>query len=262
MLSYQHIKKYAAEAGFSAVGVARARVLTEQGPRFAAALAASGEAALGYLVRAPERRLDPGRLVEGARTVVVCALAYDPRPVETPEGLVSAHRGAGDYHPRIVAMLSGVLERLRSEEPGVAGRVFCDTAPILEKAWAVEAGLGWIGRHSLLVHPALGSFLLLGGLVLDGECDRYDRPVRGVGCGECRRCVEECPAGALIEGCGKAPGEAFGEVAAVDTGRCVSALTIESSRGGAVSPGDLHGWIWGCDVCQNVCPRNKKNMAG
>ncbi len=250
MLNYHHIKKYAAQAGFSLVGVARARVLSEHGPRFALSLAASGDGALGYLVRDPARRLDPGRLVPGALTVVVCALAYDPRPVETPEGLVSAHRGDGHYHPRLMAMLGGVLESLRADHPDLAGRTFCDTSPILEKAWAAEAGLGWIGRNSLLINPELGSYLLLGGLVLAAPADRYDEPYTGPGCGTCRRCVESCPAGALTEG--------PTGVAALDTRRCVSALTIESSRGGAASSGALHGWIWGCDVCQMVCPRQKK----
>ncbi len=244
MLDREHIRKYAAEAGFSLCGVARARALVEQAPRFAASLEMSGAAALDYLVRDPERRIDPARLLEGARTVVVCALAYDGRPVETPEGKVSAHRREGDYHPRIKAMLGEVLERLRADSPGLRGKSCCDTSAILEKAWAVEAGLGWIGRNSLLVNPLLGSFLLLGELVLDAECDLYDKPYAGpAACGACRRCESTCPAGAICS-------------LTVDTGRCISALTIERQRkGGAVEP--LHGWIYGCDECQTVCPYNR-----
>ncbi len=236
VLGYDIIKKYAFEAGFTLCGVARARVLSEYAPRFAAGLEASGEAALDYLVRSPERRLDPSTLVPGARTVVVCALRYDGRAEETPEGKVSAHRRGGDYHPRIKAMLREVLERLRGEFPAFRAKVCCDTSVILEKAWAVEAGLGWIGRNSLLVNPEHGSLLLLGEIVLDAECDRYDEPGREAGCGKCRRCVENCPAGALGE-------------KTVDTGRCISALTIERARKG-VSVKPLHGWIYGCDECQ------------
>ncbi|MDR2883216.1 MAG: DUF1730 domain-containing protein [Alistipes sp.] len=259
VLSYHHIKEYAAEAGFSLSGVARSRVLEEHGPRFAASLAASGEGALGYLVRDPARRLDPGRLVPGALTVVMCAMAYDPRPVETPDGLVSAHRRDGDYHPRIMAMLGAMLDRLRADVPGLVGRAFCDTSPILEKAWAVEAGLGWIGRNSLLVNLSLGSYLLLGGLVLAAPADRYDEPYSGSGCGACRRCVAACPAGALAVVTAPDTTESPSETpATVDTRRCISALTIESLRSG-ISPADpLHGWIYGCDVCQTVCPRQKK----
>jgi epoxyqueuosine reductase len=250
MLSRRLIAEYSSEAGFSLCGVARARILTEYGDRFAAGLAASGAAALGYLVRDPGRRLDPSLLLPGARTVVVCALAYDGlAAVETPAGRVSSHRAGGDYQPRIKAMLGGLLERLRVSSPGLRGKICCDTSPILEKAWAVEAGLGWIGRNSLLIHPSLGSFLLLGELILDAECDLYDRPLTGVGCGGCRRCVDACPSGALVtDGVG---------VASVDTGRCISARTIEAGRkGGAIEP--LNGWIWGCDECQTVCPRQKK----
>jgi epoxyqueuosine reductase len=250
MLSRQHIVEYSSEAGFSLCGVARARVLSEYEARFAAGLATSGEAALSYLVRDPDRRLDPSRLLHGAQTVVVCALAYDGQAaVETPAGRISAHRGEGDYQPRIKAMLGGVLEGLQVSAPGRRGKICGDTSPILEKAWAVEAGLGWIGRNSLLIHPELGSFLLLGELIMDSVCDLYDSPLQGVGCGSCRRCVEACPVGALVaDGVG---------VASVDTGRCVSARTIESGRkGGVVS--SIHGWIWGCDECQTVCPRQKK----
>jgi epoxyqueuosine reductase len=128
VLSYEHINKYAAEAGFSLCGVARARVLSEHGPRFEAGLAASGSGALSYLVRDPGRRLDPSVLVSGARTVVVCALGYDGfAAVDTGAGLVSSHRGDGEYQPRIKAMLSSVLERLRVDVPALRGKACCDT---------------------------------------------------------------------------------------------------------------------------------------
>ncbi len=248
MLNYRHVKKYAAEAGFSLCGMARARALTEERERFAAGLAVSGDAALDYLVRNPARRFDPSSLLPGALTVVVCALRYDPRPLDTPEGKVSAHRRIGDYHPIIKGMLMKVLERLSVEHPDVRGRALCDTAPILEKAWAVEAGLGWIGRNSLLVNPTFGSFLLLGELVLDVESDCYDEPYTGPGCGGCRRCVENCPTGALVV--------SEGGAGMVDTGRCISALTIEKGRRGEPIEA-LHGWVYGCDECQSVCPYKK-----
>lgn len=242
MLSYQHIGKYAAEVGFSLCGVARARVLTWHEKWFEAGLAASGDEVLPYLAREWRRRLDPFSLVPGARTVVVCALRYDERSVESSEGKISTHRRMGDYQPVIKGMLRELLDRLRSETKVLRGKVFCDASAILEKAWAVEAGLGWQGRNTLLINPDLGSWLLLGELVLDVGCDLYDEPFTGVGCGECRRCETACPTGALHE-------------RTVDTRRCISALTIERKRAGQpVEP--LHGWIYGCDECQTVCPYN------
>jgi epoxyqueuosine reductase len=247
MLKYDYIKEYAREAGFTLYGVARARVLAEHAERFEAGLAASGEDVLPYLVRDWRRRLNPSVLVKGARMVVVCALRYDGSPEETPSGKISAHRCAGDYHPVIKGMLREILERLRGDCPDLRGKACCDTSPILEKAWAVEAGLGWQGRNTLLVNPGHGSYLLLGELVLDAECDRYDEPYSGLGCGECRRCEAACPTGALRN-------------RTVDTGCCISALTIERSRFNDVAPEPIHGWIYGCDECQIVCPYQKKEF--
>ncbi len=248
MLVYDKIKEYACEAGFTLCGIARARVLAEHAPRFAAALEASGEGALRYLIDRPERRLDPSLLVPGAKTVIVCAVNYrnslsEGYPDGFPNPKVCSYALSTSYQPKIKAMLTVVLERLKDDCPGLSGRVFCDTSAILEKAWAAEAGLGWTGRNSLLVNPGYGSFLLLGGIVADAACDRWDAPYEGPGCGECRRCMEACPAGAI-------PRERT-----VDTSRCISALTIEKTR--ETAPEQLHGWIFGCDECQNACPWNK-----
>lgn len=243
MIDYDIVKKYATEAGFTLCGIARARVLAEHADRFEAGLTASGDAVLPYLTRDWRRRLDPSSLETGAQTVVVCALRYDDRPVETPEGRVSTHRRLGDYHPMIKEMLREVLEKLRAENPGLRGKVCCDTSAILEKAWAVEAGLGWQGRNTLLVNPDHGSWLLLGELVLDAGCDRYDEPFAEGRCGSCRRCEAACPTGALRD-------------RTVDTGRCISSLTIERQRQGLPVEA-IHGWIYGCDECQSVCPYNR-----
>jgi epoxyqueuosine reductase len=247
VLKYEHILNYAAEAGFTLCGVARARVLAGHAPWFEAGLEASGEGVLPYLAREWRRRLDPSTLLADARTVIVCALAYDGfSPVETDAGRVSAHRRNGDYHPGVKAMLREVSERLRAENPPLRAKVCCDTSAILEKAWAVEAGLGWQGRNTLLVNPMHGSFLLLGVIVLDAECDRYDEPFSGVGCGSCRRCEEACPTGALRD-------------RTVDTGRCISALTIERSRKGLPAE-PINGWVSGCDECQTACPHNLRRV--
>ncbi len=249
MLSYDHIKKCVDETGFSVCGIARARILDEHTARFAAGLAASGDEVLGYLASRPERRFDPSTLLPDARTIVVCALAY-PR-IEYPEDFAGPKTASfahldEDYHLKIKAMLRRVLERLQENAPGLHGKICCDTSAILEKAWAVEAGLGWQGRNSLLINPLLGSFLLLGEIVLDAEADRYDEPYSGKGCGECRRCELACPVNALRD-------------RTLDTGRCIAALTVERSRRGeTVVP--IHGWVYGCDECQNCCPHNRKKF--
>ncbi len=247
-LHSDNIKKYAAEAGFTLCGIASARVLDEYAPRFAAGLEASGDRALHYLADRPQRRLDPSYLVPGARSVIVCAVNYRNRysggyPDGFPGPKICSYALSTKYQPKINAMLTEMLGRLKADIPDVSGRAFCDTSAILEKAWAAEAGLGWIGRNSLLVNPDYGSFLLLGELVIDAECDRYDAPYEGPGCGECRRCMEMCPAGAIPR------------AHTINTGRCISALTIEKVREPAAA--ELHGWIYGCDECQNVCPWNR-----
>ncbi|MDR2912787.1 MAG: DUF1730 domain-containing protein [Alistipes sp.] len=250
MLSYPHIKKYAAEAGFALCGVARARVLAEHAPRFEAGLGAASAEYMTYLSRRPERRFDPSELLRGARTVVVCALAYDG--AAACDGVAAFARMDEDYHVRIKRMLREVVARLEACGLPAGGRfkVCCDTAPILEKAWAVEAGLGWQGRHSLVVNPRLGSFMMLGELLFDVECDCYDEPFSGVGCGSCRACVEACPVGAI--GC-TAEG-----VRTLSTARCISARTVEAARLRPETPVEpIHGWIEGCDECQRACPHNR-----
>lgn len=248
MINYAKIKQSAAEAGFTLCGVSRYRVLSEHSAFFASSLAASGEGALRYLADRPERRLDSARLFPGVRTVVMCAVNYrnshsEGYPEDFPNPKICSYALSTRYQPKIGAMLEKMLGRLAEEFPGLSGRAFCDTSAILEKAWAVESGLGWIGRNSLLVNPVWGSFLLLGGLLLDHDCDAFDLPSEEPGCGDCRRCMDTCPAGAIPR------------PRVVDTGRCISALTIEKSR--AAHPGSLHGWIFGCDVCQSVCPFNR-----
>lgn len=248
IISRERIAAYASEAGFTVCGVARARVLAEHAERFSAGLAASGDNVLPYLADRPERRFDPSHLMAGARTVISCAVNYrnhrsEGYPAGFPHPKICSYALSTVYQPKIKSMLAAVFDRLASDCPGLSGRVLCDTSAILEKAWAVEAGLGWIGKNSLLINPEYGSFLLLGELVVDAECDRYDEPYRGRGCGDCRLCMDTCP------------GRAIPSAGTVDTGRCVSALSIEKSRT-SPPPERLHGWVFGCDECQSACPFN------
>ncbi|MBR0338726.1 MAG: tRNA epoxyqueuosine(34) reductase QueG, partial [Alistipes sp.] len=202
---------------------------------------------LDYLKKNIAVRADATSLVEGAKTVIVCALAYKNEISNgyscNARGKVASYALTTDYHRTIKDMLFELCRRLKAHDENFAARCFVDSAPIFEKRYAVEAGLGWIGRQSLLITPDYGSFVLLGEVVTSAECDLYDTPLESVGCGECRRCIEACPNGAIQE-------------RHIDTTRCISCATIERRGEGEQCP--LHGWIFGCDECQSVCPYNRK----
>jgi epoxyqueuosine reductase len=223
--------------------------LGEQAERLDQWLAAGMDSGMEYMRRNMAKRLDPCVLVDGAKTVVVCAvnyknMAWDQRG----QGMkIASYSYAPDYHVRIKRMLNVVLECISREYPGVKGRLFCDTAPLLEKSWAVEAGLGWIGKNSLLVTSQYGSFVLLGEIVINAECDVYDEPyVDEDDCGSCTRCMEVCP------------GEAIVAPRTIDTRRCIARLLNERMPEGVEMPqGMQHGWLHGCDECQSCCPHNQ-----
>ena len=245
MLLSQHIKTLAKEVGFDLCGVTQCRNFEEDRVFLEGWIEEGNASSLEYLKRNIDRRADVSSLVEGAKSVIICGVAYKNRisegyPAEC-EAKVASYACTTDYHTTIKQMLFELCRRLKEEEPSLSGRCFVDSAPIFEKRYAVEAGLGWIGRQSLLVTPEFGTFVLLGEIVVTAECDCYDKPIVSVGCGECRRCVEACPNGAVKE-------------RHIDTSRCISCATIESKSASC----SLHGWIFGCDECQSVCPYNRK----
>lgn len=194
-----------------------------------------------------EKRFDPQQLVAEARTAVVCAVSYKNRFSEgyPPDchTKVASYACNRDYHTTIREMLRQLFGALQKDQPDLRGRTFVDTAPLAEKQLAVEAGLGWIGRQSLLVTPQYGSFVLLGELLLCDDADAYDTPFEGSHCETCRACMEHCPTGAIV-----AP-------RIIDTNRCISCHTIEQEPPQQV---DLHGWLFGCDTCQSCCPYNRQ----
>ena len=247
MFNLEQIKRFAAEVGFDLCGVAKCHVFEEDRLFLEEWIGEGYASSLNYLKRNIECRADATQLVEGAKSVVVCAVAYK-NPIS--DGYPADHRAkvasyacTTDYHTTIKQMLFELCERLKEINPDFSARCFVDSAPIFEKRYAVEAGLGWIGRQSLLVTPEFGSFVLLGEIVMTAECDHYDTPYEGVRCGECRRCVEACPNNAIKE-------------RHIDTSRCISCATIECRKD--ESDCDTHGWIFGCDECQTVCPYNRK----
>lgn len=277
MLASAWIRETALELGFSVCGIARSRPLDERRTAYGEWLGAGMHDGLRYLERNVDKRFDPATLVDGAKSVIVCAVHYNneawrescaaeiaaadgffpisgmPRGNVASFGKIASYALARDYHATIKEMLHALLARIRERYPDVCGRCFTDSAPVLEKSWAVEAGLGWIGKNTLLISPEYGSFLLLGELVVDAEADAYDAPYPRDGCGACRRCLDACPNAALVE------------PRRLDLRRCISHLTIERPSASFSSPREplppddprLHGWRFGCDICQAVCPYNR-----
>ncbi len=246
MLDSHFIKKLAGDHGFDLCGLTPCRHLAGNEGRFREWIARGYHSSLDYLERNTEKRFNPRLLVDKAQTVVVCAVSYKNMVscgyAPGTRCKVASYALTGDYHKTIKQMLFGMFKDLVGRYPDLGGRAFVDSAPLAEKQLAVDAGLGWIGRQSLLVTPRLGTFVLLGELVLTDRADAYDEPYEGVGCGNCYRCVNHCPTGAIL-------GDRM-----IDTGRCISCHTIEKEPPEGI---DLHGWIFGCDCCQNCCPYNR-----
>jgi epoxyqueuosine reductase len=235
--------------GFDRWGCAAAH----ERPRVAALaewLARGEHAGMAYMARRTELRGDPGRLLPGCRTVLCVALNYSPpglagQSSEAPGRLrVARYAWGSDYHPLVRGKLHQLLQAIKRWVPGARGRVAVDSAPVLEREWAALAGLGWIGRNSCLIVPRLGSYVVLGELLLDVALPP-DTPVPPR-CGNCRRCLEACPTAALI-----APFR-------LDARRCVSYWTVEH-RGPFPPAGvpRLAPWLFGCDACQEACPWNR-----
>ena len=248
MIPKNLITNAALEIGFDIVGVVPAMPLEEEAQRFGGWIDRQYHSTLAYLERNGEKRFDASKLVEGARSVVVCGVAYlSEYSRGYPEGWrtkIASYALNRDYHLTIKEMLVALAERLKEYAPGLRFRAFTDSAPLAEKSYARRAGLGWIGRNSLLVTPEYGSMLLLGELVINEDVDEYDTPKEFVGCGECRRCVEACPNSAILED------------RMIDTRRCISCRTIEPmAKCGNI---EFDGWIFGCDACQSVCPYNQR----
>ncbi len=247
MVNSAYIKTSALQLGFDLCGVAQCKYFEQNERAYMSWLERGYDSSLGYMRNHLDRRFDVRQMVEGVQSVVVCAVSYKSEIsggyADSDECKIASYACNRDYHKTIKKMLLTLLKELQKQYPELQGRAFVDSAPLLEKQYAVEAGLGWIGRQSLLVTPEFGSYVLLGELVLNQAVDCYDTPYQGVGCGECRRCVEACPMGAIV-----AP-------MTIDTAKCISCRTIESEASAEMN---LHGWIFGCDECQNTCPYNRR----
>ncbi len=246
MLRYEDIERLAIQAGFDLCGVTPAEHLVEGEARFVRWLERGCGDDLGYLHRNIDLRFDASRLVEGGRSVIVCAVSYKSRfslEQDLSDGVgVASYALMRDYHKTIKRRLKALLSEIKLLDPEVEGRAFTDSAPLWEKGLAVRAGLGWIGRQSLLITPEYGSFVLLGEIVINREVDRYSDDRVESRCGECRRCVEACPVGAINDD------------RTIDTRLCIACQTIEVESSALQSRA---GWIFGCDLCQQCCPHNR-----
>lgn len=250
LLSSEKIKAEALRLGFSACGLAPAEAVSEAAASaFRQWLADGCQAEMAYMQNHEEKRLNPGLLVEGARTVVSVALNYYPeKTIPEDEYQIAWYAYGKDYHDVMKAKLNALLEFIASlslSPESINARVFCDTAPVLERYWAWRAGLGWIGKNTQLIIPRAGSCFFLGEIIIDIAADSYDAPQKSR-CGSCTRCLNACPTKAL-----EAPFR-------LNSAKCLSYLTIEHR--GEISPdtGKKTGnKIYGCDECQRACPWNR-----
>ncbi len=246
------IKEKARKLGFDLCGIAKARVLTERESVFMAWLEAGMNHKMEYLRREPEKRFNPAILFPGAKSLVVTGMSYYSENQQKRKNVPIMTRYAYgiDYHNVITPKLRKMLGFVRDIIPEAEGKPFVDSGQLHEKTWAVEAGLGWQGRHSIVINKEIGSFFLIGILILNIELD-YDEPFKGEYCGDCRICIDLCPTGAINDN------------RTIDTKKCISNLLIEN-RGPIpeeIIP-KLEGRVYGCDTCQEVCPWNKKIAPG
>jgi epoxyqueuosine reductase len=245
----QQIKEKALEIGFQKIGIVAAEPLKEEGRRLNTWLEKGFHGQMAWLAREPEKRADPRLIFPSVRSVIVCALNYFTPNIhdDDPEkGKISRYAWGDDYHDVVREKLRGLLDWIKNKAPDADGKVCVDTAPVMDKAWAVRAGLGWIGKHSNLITKDFGSWVFIGEILLNLELD-YDGEVVEDHCGSCTACLDACPTNAIVE------------PYVVDSRLCISYATIELRE--AVLPGhvaeNLEGWFYGCDICQDVCPWNR-----
>ncbi|HOZ39599.1 MAG TPA: tRNA epoxyqueuosine(34) reductase QueG [Flavobacteriales bacterium] len=239
------IKAKAHELGFLACGMARAGFLEEEAPRLEQWLRQGKQGSMGYMERNFDMRLDPTKLVPGAKSVISLAYNYftPPKQLDPEAPKLSTYAYGRDYHKVVKQRLKPLVEHITEQFGQVAFRTFVDSAPVLEKAWAERAGLGWRGKNTNVIRQGAGSFFFLCEIILDLDLEP-DAPATDH-CGTCRRCIDACPTEAITP---------YG----VDGSRCISYLTIELKE--AIPQefeGRMAGWTFGCDICQQVCPWNR-----
>lgn len=242
------LKNEAEKLGFAACGISKATVLTSEAELLQQWLDNGYHASMSWMENHFEKRTDPRELVENARSVVSVLHNYyndeDYRPDDSI-GKISRYAWNKDYHKTLRKKLSTLLAWLDETAGPVNGRAFVDSAPVMDKVWAQKGGLGWIGKHTNVINSSLGSYFFIGELIVDIQLD-YDTPATDH-CGSCTKCIDACPT------------DAIRQPYTVDANRCISYLTIEH-RGDDIADElkqQTGNWIFGCDICQEVCPWNK-----
>lgn len=240
------IKQTATQLGFSYCGISKAEFLEDEAPKLEEWLSRNYHGKMAYMANHFEKRLDPAKLVTGAKSVISLIYNYYPeKDLSGDNDLKIARYAYGeDYHFVIKEKLKELLFRLQEKLGEINGRAFVDSAPVLERTWAKRAGIGWVGKNSLLLNRSMGSFFFLAELIVDIELE-YDGPIKDY-CGTCTACMDACPT------------DAIPQPYVVDGSKCISYFTIELKEEIPAEVKDkFENWIFGCDICQDVCPWNR-----
>ena len=244
------IKQKANELGFFYCGFSTAGFLVDEAPKLERWLSEGLHGKMTYMENHFDKRLDPTKLVEGSNSVISLLLNYYPSESQTENApKISKYAYGEDYHLVIKDKLKSLVESMKEEIGDMQGRVFVDSSPVMDKAWAKKAGLGWIGKNTNLIHPKEGSFFFIAEIISDLSFTQ-DPPMRDY-CGTCSKCLDACPTNALAT-----PYQ-------IDASRCISYLTIELKD--QLIPQQfnesMENWMFGCDICQDVCPWNRFSKA-
>ena len=240
------IKAKAQQLGFDFCGISKAEFLEDEAPRLEAWLTKNYHGKMAYMANYFDKRLDPRLLVEGAKSVITLILNYYPEKSlsqESEDLKLSKYAYGKDYHFVMKDKLKDLMGMISEEIGEVNGRVFVDSAPVMDKAWAKKSGVGWVGKHTNLINREIGSFFFIGEIICDLEL-QPDGAIKDY-CGTCTRCIDACPTDAILE------------PYVVDGSKCISYYTIELKE--AIPDevkGKMENWIFGCDICQDVCPWN------
>ena len=241
----KHIKTDAKRLGFLSCGISKAQFLEEEAPRLEKWLNQNMHGTMQYMENHFDKRLDPTKLVENSKSVISLLLNYYPQEEQNLNSFkLSKYAYGTDYHFVIKDKLKQLLQFIQEEIGDAHGRAFVDSAPVLDKAWAAKSGLGWIGKHSNLLTQQVGSFYFIAELIIDLELE-YDLPTTDH-CGTCTTCIDACPTQAIVE------------PYVVDGSKCISYFTIELKENIPTAyKGQFEDWMFGCDICQDVCPWNR-----